>query len=201
MTRATLGTITVRTSADTKDWFKNSFEASNANSQGDFLQKLLEKWNEDEHTPEPLIQTVTIEKDLQENQILMSLNPAQLFALRGTVTFPNFAELQNEIIETLKNGERPFMSFSRLFEPEFNNLWIRNIVISKTMTEAEKEKAIRHNMTAFLLNMFLVNIIEGNISKSFVTADKLKSYIIQTTPKKEIINTPLTPPKNEPGNL
>lgn len=194
MNRATLGTITIRTSAETKDWFKTSFEASNANSQGDFLQKLLERYNEDEPKPEPIIQTVTVNQELKPNELLLSLTPAQLFALRGTVmSFPNYAERQNEIIDSLK-GKRPFLYSGNLFDPEFRNILVRNIPITKTMTEPERENAIRHNMTAFLINTFLVNIIEENIKETLVTADKLRSYIVSTTPKP---NPPLTPNKNE----
>lgn len=195
MVRSTLGTITVRTSAETKDWFKNSFEVSSSNSQGEFLEKLLERWNNEAPAPEPEIVTVNIERDrdLQQDEILLCLKPAQLFALRETVLTPGFAEKQNTIIESLK-GDRPWMNFSRLYEPEFLNLWTRNIVMTKTMTEAEKENAVRHNITAFLVNMFLVHIIEGNISPSMVNADNLKAFIIKTTPKKEIAPNQPTPP-------
>lgn len=178
MARQTLGTITVRTSDETKDFFKRSFEASGANSQGEFLERLLNKWNEPELTIEPEIKTVTIEKQVQANEILLSLSPAQMFAVRGTIlSSENFAQDQNEIIDSLKTGTPPFLYGGHLFDREFQTLWIRNIVLSKTMIPEQKEAAIRHNIAAFLVNRFLMVIIEGKISCTHVTAETLKSFI------------------------
>jgi hypothetical protein len=199
MNRSTLGTLTVRTSADTKEWFKNSFEASSANSQGDFLFKLLEKWNNDEPAREPEVKTITIEKNVQPNEILLKLTPLQLFALRGTVlSYPDFAERQNEIIDSLKRNKSFFYS-SNLYDQDFHNVWIRNIVITKAMNEEQKESAIRHNMAAFLLNMLLVNIIDGNISSTRITAGMMKDFIRKQGSKKES-NIELKSVSNEPDD-
>ncbi len=196
MVRNTLGTMTVRIAAESKDWFRESFEASGANSQGEFITQLLEKWNAAEPPSNPEIKTVTVEKELQPNEIIVSLTPAQMFALRGTVlTFPDFAERQNEIIDSL-NGSKPFLYFGNLYDPEFKKLWIRNIVITKTMSEPEKENVIKYNMGAFLINMFLMHIIEGNISETNINASNLKAFIRKIAQPKEVISQ-LKEPQNE----
>lgn len=192
MPRAVLGTITLRTSNETKDWFRNSFESSDANSQGDFLQKLLEKWNAPEPHHEPSVQTVVIERNLQPHEFILSLTPVQLFALKNTVTsYAGFAEEQNQIIESLK-GDPPFMYFGNLYDPAFANVWVKNIPILNTMTPEEKEKATRHNIAAFLINMFMYNLIEGKIAVSAINARSLKSFI----EKQKIVKQP-----PEPGEI
>ena len=55
------------------------------------------------------------------------LSPAQMFALRNTILSTlDFAKEQNLVIDKLSRGDRPFMYFDSLFEPEFQSLWIRN---------------------------------------------------------------------------
>ncbi len=119
----------------------------------------------------------TIEGNTEQNEMLLSLTPVQLYAIRETVLIEEFAENKNEIIDSLNPENKPFLYFGNLFEPEFQSLWIRNIVLTDGMTQEEKENSIRHNMAAFLINMFLMNLIEGKVSCTPVTAENLKSYI------------------------
>lgn len=196
MTRNSLGTKTLKMSQEDIEWWNDTFSVSNANSQGDFAHKLLERYNTEEQTaPEPEVITVFADKELQENEIILSLTPAQLYALRGTVTsFPDYAERQNEIIDSLK-GNAPFLYSGHLFDPEFKNIFVRNIPIKKDMPEADKQNAIKHNMTAFLINAFLVNFIDGKIKETRFTVHNLKAFIASQAPKKEIApNQPIATP-------
>ena len=165
------------------------FELSGSSSKGEFIRRMCEKWNSDD--PQPVVKTEFIDRQLQQNEILLSLNPAHLFALRGIVTsFPNFAERQNEIIDSVK-GKRPFFYSGNLFDPEFQNIFVRNIPIKKEMSEADREAAIKHNMTAFLINCFLVNFIEDKIKETALSVDSLKQFIIKTTPPKAVNINPI----------
>jgi hypothetical protein len=197
MARSNLRTVGIRMSQETIEYFNSTFDASGANSKGEFIIKLLENYNSAPQEPE--VKTITVEKELQQNQLLIELHPAQLFALRQHVlSYPDFAEKQNEIIDSMK-GDRPYMYFGNLFEPEFQKLWVRNIPITKTMTEDEKENAIRHNMSAFLINMFLMHAIERNLEKSKVNAEMLKTFIRKLAAPVPENNNP-KPPQNELHN-
>lgn len=201
MPKNTIASLTIRTASDIIDWFRQSFDGSGTSSQGEFLSKLLEKWNAQDNNAGPQIKTETIEveKQLQENELLINLSLAQMFALRGTVLGnPEFAQKQNEIIDRLK-GNKPFLYSGELFSAEFKNIWIRNIVLTKAMTDEQKEAAIKFNMAAFLVNMFMVHLIEGNIDVSTIDAGKLKEFIAKSTPKKEV-KPEQTPVQNEPVN-
>jgi hypothetical protein len=183
MTKSNSIPYTIRISRQDAEFLNELFELSGASSKGEFFRRLGEKWNADE--PEPIVKTEFIDRQLQTNEILLNLSPAHLFALRGTVTsFANFAERQNEIIDSLK-GNKPFMYSGSLFDPEFQNMFIRNIPIKKETTEADREAAIKHNLTAFLINAFLVNFLDGRIRESALTVNNLREFIIKTTPKKE----------------
>ena len=154
---------------------------------------MCERWNSDE--PQPVVKTEFIERQLQQSEILLSFQPAHLYALRGTVTsFANFAECQNEIIDFLK-GDRPFKYSGNLFDPEFQKLFIKNTPIKKETSEADKEAAIKHNMSAFLINAFLVNFLEGKIKETGLSVNNLREFIIKTTPK-PATKPPVTPPDN-----
>ena len=117
------------------------------------------------------------EDPLRPDEIVLSLTPAQLHAIRETVSREGFAEEQNEILDDLKPDNTPFFYFGNLYESEFQMLWVRNIVLDEGMTQEQKETAIRHNMTAYLTNMFLMHLIEGKISKTSVNAEALKTFI------------------------
>lgn len=180
----------IRMAADDLPLFDQTFQESGCSSQGEFQRKLLEKWNEPEKIAEPQteIRTVHVEKQLLANEILLGLTPAQEYALRQTIlSIPDFAEKQNEIIDSIKVGDRPFMYFGNLFAPEFQNVWVRSIPIVKTMTTGEKENAVRANMSAFLVNMFMMHIIEGRISATKVDAESLKEFI-RNSAKPKILN-------------
>ena len=154
---------------------------------------MCERWNSDE--PQPVVKTEFIERQLQQSEILLSLQPAHLYALRGTVTsFANFAECQNEIIDFLK-GDRPFKYSGNLFDPEFQKLVIKNTPTKNETSEADKEAAIKHNMSAFLINAFLVNFLEGKIKETGLSVNNLREFIVKTTPK-PAPKPPVTPPDN-----
>lgn len=173
-----VATITIRTNSETKEFFKSLFDGSGANTQGEFFERMLEKMYAPEKKVEPQIRTLTVEKTLQPNELLLSLTPAQMYALRETVlSADNFAQEQNEIIDSLKAGNKPFMYFGSLFEPEFQSIWVKNIIPTKAMTPEQKENAIRHNMAAFLINKFLLSLIDGKISCSRVSPFALRTFI------------------------
>jgi hypothetical protein len=181
MIKSNLKPYTIRMSDQDIELMNELFELSGASSKGEFIRRMCEKWNADE--PEQLVKTEFIDRQLQTNEILLNLSPAHLFALRGTVTsFANFAERQNEIIDSLK-GNKPWMYSGNLFDAEFQNLFIRNIPIKKETTEADREAAIKHNMTAFLINAFLVNFLDGKIKETGLTVNALREFIVKNTPK------------------
>ena len=131
-----------------------------------------------ENSPGCNVSDVGTDIELNDNEILLNLTPAQMFAIRETTLVdPNFAEIQNEIIDSLVPENKPFLYFGNLFEPEFQLLWVKNIPLTDDMTPEQREPAIRNNMAAFLLNMFLINFVEEKIDDSKATASSLKSFI------------------------
>jgi len=178
MKQQTLVTVSIRMNPETRDFYKALFEGSGANSQGEYFQRMCERMNASEALPEPIIKTVPIERKLNPNEVLMNLNPAQLYALRQTVlSSETFAQEQNEIIDELKPENRPLFYSGVAFSPEINSTWVRNIVLTKTMTPDQREAAIKHNMAAFLINRFMIGIVEGKISCTNVTGSSLKAFI------------------------
>lgn len=185
--------INQRVSAEDKDYYDQSFEGSGASSRGEFLVKLLDRYHEPlEPVRVEVEKLVEVERNHQHNEISLILSPAQMFALRNTVlSTSDFAQEQNKVIDNLARGNRPFMYFGSLFEPEFQSLWIRNKVVTDKTPGEEKEAVTKFNMSAFLLNMFFTNLIEGRISETMVTADTLKEFIKkQAIPIKPIVKLP-----------
>lgn len=130
---------------------------------------------------EPIITkpvVIEIEPKLERNEILISLNPEQLFALRETVlSSEDFAAEHNILIDDLLSNNKPFLYFGKLYDTEFQGIWIKYQEITRYMTEEQKEHAVKHNMAAFLLNVFYRQLIEDNLSDSVVTAENLKEFI------------------------
>jgi hypothetical protein len=139
--------------------FLTLFQSSGISSISEFLKSLFEKWVTPEKViepePEPVLlqEPKIIQPQLQDNEILLSLTPAQLYALRETVLSKRFAESQNEIIDEKYKNE--FYS-GKLCYSEFKSLCIRNIVLTDEMPDEEKETAIHHNMAALPVNLFNV---------------------------------------------
>lgn len=171
-------TVTTRMNIETRDVNRQYFEESGTNSYGEFQQLLLDTYAKSKLIqPEVQKEIVTVEKALNPDQLLLTLSPVQFFALYKTVTGQiDFAERQNNIIDSLKRS-KPFFYSGNLYDPEFRNVWIRNMVITKTMTDEEREKAIRFNMVAFLINIFMVNLIDENLDSSVVKPEHLKTFI------------------------
>ncbi|MDB4582944.1 hypothetical protein N9164_07325 [Draconibacterium sp.] len=168
---------TIRMSPTTNEKFETAFENSNADSKGEYLDSILEQVLNYKPTTEIQEVEVEVEKKLESNQILVSLTPAQMFALKEHISaVPDYAEKQNEIIDLLSEG-KPLFSFSKLYEPEFQELWVRNIVLTEEMSEAEMEAAIKHNISAYLLNMFFTNLIDENIPDLHVDTSDIKAFI------------------------
>lgn len=167
---------TIRMTKEVEEKFENAFKESNTDSKGEYLDSILDIVLNDEPTVEIEEVEIEVEKRLEPNQILITLTQAQMFVLREHVTrSQEFATEQNRIIDKLKN--KPWYASSDLYKPEFQELWVRNIELSEKMDEAEKENAIKYNMSAFLLNLFLTNIIEGNISNTEVSVDDIELFI------------------------
>jgi hypothetical protein len=181
----------IRMSADTKAYFDESFEASGANSKGEFITMMLERYN-NPGDPVTVEKIVEVEKRTEQNEIFINLSPAQLFALRNTVlSGSDFAQKQNDIIDWYASKDnKPFLYPGSLFEPEFQSLWVKNKIITNQMTGEEKEAVIKFNMAAFLLNVFLMTLIKGEMPESLVDAVNLKAYIISQTAKAKPKPTP-----------
>jgi hypothetical protein len=168
---------TIRMSPHTNEKFEAAFENSNADSKGEYLDSILDQVLNYKPTTEVKEVEIRVEKELESNQILVSLTPAQMFALKEHIlAVPDYAEKQNEIIDMLSEGQ-PLFSFSKLYEPEFQELWVRNKVFTEEMSEVEKEAAIKHNISAYLLNMFFTNLIDGNIPDLHVDANDIKAFV------------------------
>lgn len=179
MAKTNMVQITMRGNAETKELFRELFEASGANSHGEFLQKLLETFAQASENstviPKAEPQIIEVEKPLAENQVLIDLNALQFFALKQAVlSYPDFADQQNNIIDSLKRG-KPWYYSGDLYAPEFVNAFIRNISLSKIAPEL-RESAIIHNMSAFLVNLFMMNVIEENLSTISIKANHLKAF-------------------------
>ena len=173
----TIETALNLTPEETEEVLKSVFEASEVLTMEEFLDNLIQKFNKPEKVNEAIEETEAVKTPILPNEILLNLSPVQLYAIRETVLTEGFAETQNEIIDSLNPENKPFLYFGNLFEPEIQSLWIRNIVLTDDLPEDEKETAIRHNMAAFLINMFLMHLIEGKISETSVTAKTLITFI------------------------
>jgi hypothetical protein len=168
--------VTTRMREDRREKLEKAFEESNFDTKDEYIEWLIDYV----HNYEPEIKIkeveVEVEKKLEPNQILITLNPVQMFILREHVSrAPDFAVKQNKIIDKLKN--KPWYASSDLYNPNFQELWVRNIELTEEMTEIEKEEVIKHNMSAFLLNVFLTNLIDGNIYNSDVNVDDIELFI------------------------
>jgi len=127
--------------------------------------------------PESLEPGFSLNEQSEPNEFVLSLSAAQYYAIHENVLTKGFAETQNEIFDSLTPENKPFLYFGNLFEPEIQSLWIRNVILTDKMPEEEKEDAIRHNMSAFLINMSLMHLIEGKIRDTSVTAKTLITFI------------------------
>ena len=179
----------IRMSQDSKDRFDLLFDASGANSKGEFVARLLDRY-ENPAAQEPIEKIVEVEKpvevekiiqvekSLEVNQLLLTLTENELFALRETVlSSSDFAERQNELIDSLAPENLPFFYFGNLYDLEFQELWKRNIVVTSKMSDEDREEAIKHNMAAFLINNFFLNLLSEKITVSLVTPGVMKEFI------------------------
>lgn len=180
--------LTVRVSSEIKENFESAFEESGFSSKGDFLNKLLSAYYESLEPQKPSdpaapavkqevvekIVEVEKERSLQENEILLSLNPAQLFVLRENfMRNPSLAAGWNSEIEKFKSGKAPFLYFGNLCNAEYGCIWNEFV----DMQSPEDQEALKRNMAAELLNYYMVQIVEGNIPHSVITPRILKDFI------------------------
>lgn len=163
---------------ETQEILKSTFEASESNTMEEFLDNLIQKFNKPEKVIEPIEETESVKARIEPNEILLSLTPAQLYALRETVLTEGFAETQNEIIDSLNYKKPGNYYYGQISEADFELLWVRNIVFTDSTTPEEKETAIRHNMAAFIVNMFFSQLLRGKLSEvTNVTTKSLKAFI------------------------
>ena len=179
--------ISIRVTSEVKELFEETFQASGSNSKGDFLKSLLDLYFDSQEEKQPAqakaqepAQPQTIEKiiekerELAENEILLSLNPAQLFALKETILGnPKFITAWNEEIEKMKNGNSPFLYFGNLCNTEFGCIWNE----FQELKSDDDLETLKQNIAAELLNSYMVRIIEGEIEYSIVTPRILKEFI------------------------
>jgi hypothetical protein len=187
-------------SQDTKDFFDALFNESGANSKGEFMAILLDRYENppksnpiekivEVEKPVEVIKTieveklVEVEKQLQANQLLLSLSDAQLFALRETVlSFNDFAERQNEIIDSFAPENKAWFMPRDWYSPEIYQLWGRFEPIGDNMTDGEREMAIKSNISSCLLNSFILLMfkpeINEHINESLITPRIIREYVI-----------------------
>lgn len=180
--------ISLRIAQETKDQFDFLFEESGSNSKGEFLATLLTRY---ENPPRPkaiekivevekpveVVKTVEVEKSIGDDQLLLTLSDPEFFALRETVlSSTDFAEKQNEIIDSLSPENKPLFGGRITHSPELYSLWVRNRPISKKMSEAAVNEAVRFNMGAFLRNAFLSSLIQERFD-TLVTPEVLFEYM------------------------
>ncbi len=168
---------TIRMTAEVNDKFETAFEESNFDSKGEFIESLIDKGNNDEPTVEIEEIEIEVEKKLNPNQLLITLTPPQMFALHEHVTrTPDFAQNQNLLIGKLE--KKPWWASSEIYCPALRDLWVRNIELTEKMDESEKEEAIKHNMSAFMLNMFFSHLVNGDIPNANVCAEDIKAFVL-----------------------
>lgn len=198
----------IRMSQDTKDFFDALFNESGTNSKGEFIATLLDRYENppvrkqvekivEIEKPVEVVKTVEVEKlvevekQLQPNQLLLTLSDAELFALRETVlSFSDFAERQNKIIDSLSPEHDSIFAERHLHSPEIHQLWRRFEPISENMTDEEREKVIKSNIPSCLFNSFLQRVLDPDyrwyINKSLVTLKIIREYIkTQSKPLEE----------------
>ena len=177
--------LSIRVSNEVKESFEDALRISGVSSKGELQELLLASYfaSLDDPTPtnvaapaqtqinEKVIET---ERELKENEILLSLNPAQLFTLRETILRnPKIISGWNESILKMKNGDSPFLYFGNLCDKDFGCIW-------NEFKDAESDEDIttlKSNMAAELINSYMAKIIEGEIEHSVVTPKVLKQFI------------------------
>ena len=200
--------ISLRMAQGTKEQFDYLFEESGANSKGEFLSMLLDRYENppkskptekvvEVEKPVEVVKTVEVEKlvevekALEANQLLLTLSDAELFALRETVlSFSDFAEKQNEVIDSFSPEHDSIFALSHLYSPEIFQMWRRFELISDTATEEERERAVKTNIPSCLFNAFLflhfISERSQGINESLVTPKIIREYIkTQADPTQE----------------
>lgn len=189
----------IRMSQDTKDFFDALFNESGANSKGEFMAILLDRYENppkskptekiiEVEKPVEVVKTVEVEKlvevekVLEANQLLLTLSDAELFALRETVlSFSDFAERQNKVIDLFSPENKSWFGDGRLYNPEIHQMWRRFEPISESMTDDEREKVIKLNIPSCLFNSFLFLMFiperSEHVNESLVTPQIIREYI------------------------
>ena len=134
---------------------------------------------------------VEVEKQLQANQLLLTLTDAELFALRETVlSFSDFAERQNKVIDSFAPENKTWMDSRDMYNPEIYQMWRRFESISEDMTDDEREKVVKSNIPSCLFNSFLFLLFiperSEHVNESLVTPRIIREFIKgQNTPIEE----------------
>jgi len=177
--------LSIRVSNEVKDMFEDSFRISGSSSKGEFLSNIIDAYNAslDDPTPTAVLtpaqtqiteKVIEKERELKENEILLSLNPAQFFTLKETVLAnPKFVTVWNEHIKKMKDGDSPFLYFGNLCDKDYGCIWNE----FKELESNEDLTTLKSNMAAELINSYMVRIIEGEIDYSVVTPKLLKKFI------------------------
>ncbi|MCL6103933.1 MAG: hypothetical protein M1292_15870 [Bacteroidetes bacterium] len=204
MTPQTQTNISLRMAQGTKEQFDYLFEESGANSKGEFMATLLDRYENppakkpiekivEVEKPVEVVKTVEVEveKQLQANQLLLTLTDAELFALRETVlSFSDFAERQNKVIDSFAPENKTWMDSRDMYNPEIYQMWRRFESISEDMTDDEREKVVKSNIPSCLFNSFLFLLFiperSEHVNESLVTPRIIREFIKgQNTPIEE----------------
>lgn len=177
--------LSLRVENETKESFEDFFKTSGATSKGEFFIRVIAAYGAslDDPTPTTVLTpaqtqiTETViekERELKENEILLSLNPAQLFTLKETILRnPKLISGWNESILKMKNGDSPFLYFGNLCDKDFGCIWNE----FKDSESDEDLITLKSNMAAELINSYMAKIIEGEVEHSVVTPKVLKQFI------------------------
>jgi hypothetical protein len=189
MTIKTNANTNIRMSQSTREIFDHLFEESGSNSKGEFMAKLLDRYDNPtiSKPTEKIVEVerlVEEEKQLQANQLIISLSDSEFFVLKETVlSFNDFAERQNKIIDSFAPEHDSIFALKHLYSPEIYQLWRRFEPINESMTINEREKVVKSNFTSCLFNAFLfLHFIQERsegINESLVTPRIIREFIKQ----------------------
>lgn len=147
----------------------------------DPLQTLMDQ-KPPAQAPEPEVieveKLVEVERKMENNEILLKLHPGQMFILKEIIlSKSDFAEKENEMIDKIIQGKKPFLYFGNLFNPEFIPLWQKSRPLSNEMNENEMAEAIKANIASFVLNIFTSMFINGQIDYSGINSENLSAFM------------------------
>ncbi len=114
-------------------------------------------------------------------QITIKLNLVQFFAMKETILGPDFVDETNQEIEKIDNSIDNSLFGNKLLSGLYAG------VFKKMNPDTEDDLAIKENIGAMLVNLFMANIISGpgDYIETPVTRRVLESYIKELADSQE----------------